>query len=132
MPEMPIPKDEFRTIDDDATMVDLSRDTTQGAIYHFLLQHADEAFRQREIVEAVDVPQGSVGPTLARLERRGVVEHRGRYWAVADAEHATASAGLLGAASADDVDGGFTDADVAAWMETAVDPAPEHTDDEGS
>lgn len=119
---MPIPKDEFRTIDDDSEMVNLSRETTQGAIYHFLLEHADEAFRQREIVDAVDVPKGSIGPTLDRLEKRGLVEHRGRYWAVADAEHAAASAGLLGAATADEVDGGFSDEKVTAWMETAVEP----------
>jgi len=40
----------------------------------------------------------------------------------ADAEHAVASAGLHGAATADELDGGFSDDDVEAWMETAVDP----------
>lgn len=127
---MPISRDEFRTIEDDTRMVDLSPDTTQGAIYHFLLERAGEAFRQREIVEALDLPKGSVGPTLARLERRGLLEHRGRYWSIADAEYATISAGVLGAATADDIDGGFSDDDIAAWMETAVDPASEYVDDE--
>ncbi|MFC7197192.1 MarR family transcriptional regulator [Halosimplex aquaticum] len=92
-----------------------------------MLKNADRAFRQREIVGAVDVPKGSVGPTLARLEAHGVVDHRGEYWSVADADHAVASAGALGAASADDRDGGFSDEEVAAWSETAVDP-PESGD----
>lgn len=119
---MPIPEDEFRTIDEDIPAIDLASDTTQGKIYQFLLENADKAFRQREIVDGVDVPRGSVGPTLKRLERRGLVEHRGRYWKIADAEHATASAGLLGAVTADEIDGGFADEEVDEWMESAVDP----------
>jgi hypothetical protein len=71
------------------------------------------------------VPTGSVGPTLKRLEGRGLVDHRARYWTITDAEHASASAGSLGAASADEIDGGFSDEDVKRWMETAVDPIPE-------
>ncbi len=118
---MPIPEDEFRSINDDTPVIDLAPDTTQGKIYRFLLENADKAFRQREVVGAVDVPRGSVGPTLKRLERRGLVEHRGHYWKIADTEHATASAGLLGAATADEIDGGFSDGEIDEWMETAVD-----------
>ena len=61
---MPISKDKFQTIDEDRTVPDLAPDATQGKVYRFLLKYADKAFRQREIVDAVDVPQGSVGPTL--------------------------------------------------------------------
>ncbi len=122
---MPIPEDEFRTIDEETPVIDLAPDTTQGKIYRFLLENADKAFRQREVVDAVDVPQGSIGPTLKRLEERGLVEHRDRYWKIADAEHATVSAGLLGAATADEIDGGFSDGEVDEWMETAVDPIDE-------
>lgn len=132
---MPISKDEFQTIDDgDSSMLDLTPDTTQGRIYRFLLENADQAFRQREIVDAVDVPKGSVGPTLKRLERRALVDHRDRFWAISDAEHAVASAGLHGAATADHLDGGFADEDVTDWMETAVDPIDTDagTDDEGA
>ena len=125
---MPISKDEFHSIDEDGrSLPDLAPDTTQGAVYRFLLEHADQAFRQREIVDAV-------GPTLKRLEEHGLVEHRDRFWTIADAEHAVASAGLHGAATADDIDGGFSDDDVEAWMETAVDPIESGTeqDDEES
>ena len=129
---MPISKDEFRSIDEDGPpRPDLGPDTTQGAVYRFLLEHADQAFRQREVVAAVDVPEGSVGPTLKRLEEHGLVEHRDRFWATADAEHAVASAGRHGAATADGIDGGFSDEDVAAWMETAVDPIESETEGNG-
>ncbi len=105
-----------------ASLPDLAPDTTQGAVYRFLLGHADQAFRQREIVDAVDVPEGNIGPTLKRLEECGLVDHCNRFWAIADAEHAAAAAGLHGAATTDELDGGFSDDDVEAWMETAVAP----------
>ena len=120
---MPISKEEFRSIDEDGpSLPDLAPDTTQGAVYRFLLEHAHQAFRQREIVDAVDVPDGSVGPTLKRLEEHGLVEHRDRFWTIADAEHAVASAGIHGVATADERDDGFSDDDVEVWMETAGDP----------
>jgi len=128
---MPISKDEFRSIDEDgSSLPDLAPDTTQGTVYRFLLEHADQAFRQRELVDAVDVPGGSVGPTLKRLEEHGLVEHRDRFWTIADAEHAVASAGFHGAATAEEIDGGFSDEAVDAWMETAVDPPERESDGE--
>ena len=128
---MPISKDEFQAIDEDGpSLPDLAPDTTQGKVYRFLLEHADQAFRQREIVDVVAVPEGSVGPTLNRLEQHGLVEHRDRFWAIVDAEHAVASAGLHDAATTDELDGGFSDEDVDAWMETAVDPTEETPDDD--
>jgi hypothetical protein len=36
-------------------------------------------------------------------------------------EHAVASAGIHSAATADDIDGGFSDGEIEAWMETAID-----------
>lgn len=127
---MPISQDEFRTIDPDGpTGLDLSPDTTQGSVFRFLLSNADRAFRQREIIEAVDVPEGSVGPTLKRLEERGLVEHRDRFWAVSDVEHAVAAAGLHSAAAVDELDGGFSDDEVEALLESAVEP-PGNASDE--
>lgn len=125
---MPISKDEFRSIDEDEpSRPDLSPDTTQGTVYRFLLEHADQAFRQREIVAALDVPEGSVGPTLNRLEEHGLVEHRDRFWAIEDTEHAVVSAGFHSAATADEIDGGFSDEEIEQWMETAVEPIDDET-----
>lgn len=129
---MPIPKERFQAIDEDGpSLPDLSRGTTQGKVYRFLLEHADQAFRQREIVAAVDVPDGSVGPTLKRLEQHGLVEHRDRFWAIADAEHAAASAAPHTAATADEIDGGFSDEEIDTWMETAVNPIDRETEHGG-
>lgn len=126
---MPISKDEFRSIDEDVpSLPDLAPDTTQGAVYRFLLEQADQAFRQREMVDAVSVPEESVGPALKRLEEQGLVEHRDQFWTIADAGHAVTSAVLHGAATADDIDGGFSGEDVKAWMETAVDPIEPETE----
>jgi hypothetical protein len=75
-------------------------------------------------------PKGASAPTLKRLEGHGLVEHRDQFWTIADAGHAVASAGLHGAATADDIDGGFSDGDVEAWMETAVDPIESETEQE--
>ena len=61
-------KDGFRSIDEDGpSLPDLAPDTTQGAVYRLLPEHADLAFRQREIVDAIYVPEESVGPRLKRL-----------------------------------------------------------------
>ncbi len=120
---VPIDRDEFETITgEDGDFIDLAGETTQGRVFQFLLQHADQAFRQRELVAAIDVPRGSVGPTLHRLEQRGLVVHRDRFWAVSDTEHAVAAAGNLTAVTADERDEGFTATDVETWMENAVDP----------
>jgi DNA-binding transcriptional MocR family regulator len=124
---MPISRDRFESIDSDENegLPDLSPDTTQGKIYRFLLANRGKAFRQREIIEQVDVPEGSVGPTLKRLKEQGLVEHRDRFWSISDAEHASASAVALSAAAADARDGGFTDEERQEWMEHAVDPIDE-------
>lgn len=48
--------------------------------------------------------------------------HRDRFCAISDAEHAVASAGLLDTATVDAINGGFSNEAVETWMETAVDP----------
>lgn len=119
---MPIPADEFDALDVDSPSIDLSPETTQGTIFRYLLENPDRAFRQRDLVGALDVPKGSIGPTLTRLENHGLVDHRGRYWRIADGEHAVASATALGFETADATDGGFSEEDISAWMESADEP----------
>lgn len=120
---MPISKDTFESINEEGeSYPDLSSDTTQGKIYRFLLANSDKAFRQREIVERVDVPEGSVGPTLTRLKKEELVEHRDKFWSISDAEHAIASAGVLSSKTVDELDEGFSDEEIEKWMDSAVDP----------
>jgi DNA-binding MarR family transcriptional regulator len=115
---MPISTDRFETIDDDA----VSPETNADRITQFLLENDDLAYRMSEIVEALDIPRGSVGPTLSRLEDAGVVDHRANYWRISD--HYTASAAGLAhtAEAASQYDDG-KEFDVASWAADADDPA---------
>jgi predicted transcriptional regulator of viral defense system len=58
--------------------------TNAEGILTFLASNADKAFTPKEIHVETDIPRGSVGAVLSRLEERGLVRHRGEYWAVDD------------------------------------------------
>lgn len=58
--------------------------TNAEGILTFLASNADQAFTPKEIHAGTDIPRGSVGTVLSRLEERGLVRHRGEYWAVND------------------------------------------------
>lgn len=60
--------------------------TNAEEILAFLSTHPERAYTPKEIHEATDVARGSVGVVLSRLEERGLVRHRGEYWAVADVD----------------------------------------------
>lgn len=53
-------------------------------ILQFLAENDAQAFTQGEIHEATGINRGSVGGVLSRLEERGLVRHKGRYWAIAE------------------------------------------------
>lgn len=61
--------------------------TNAEVILSFLASSPEKAFTPKEIHEATDVARGSVGVVLSRLEERGLVRHRGDYWAIADGEN---------------------------------------------
>lgn len=60
--------------------------TNAEEILSFLASSPEQAYTPKEIHEATDVKRGSVGVVLSRLEDRGLVRHRGDYWAVADVD----------------------------------------------
>jgi hypothetical protein len=60
--------------------------TNAEVILSFLATSPDQAYTPKEIHERTDIPRGSVGVVLSRLETRGLVRHRGDYWAVAPDE----------------------------------------------
>lgn len=75
--------------------------TNAESLLAFLAEHAAQAFTPKEIHEATDIPRGSVGVVLSRLEDRGLVRHRGEYWAVArDADVETTLAAISTARAA--------------------------------
>jgi hypothetical protein len=76
--------------------------TNAERVLAFLGEHDEQAFTPKEIRGATDVPRGSIGVVLSRLEDRGLVRHRGEYWAIApdaDVDTALTSAHVARAAS---------------------------------
>ena len=73
--------------DEDTASDDLENwlrpDSNSYLILSFLAAHPETGFTPTEIHDQVDIPMGSVGPTLQRLEDRGLVRHKGSYWAIA-------------------------------------------------
>jgi len=78
-------------------------DTNGRRILEFLARNPELGFRPSELAEELDIPRGSVGTTLRRLEQRGLVRHKGEYWAI-NAEaydaHTAAQIGLRAVADA--------------------------------
>ncbi|MEZ3116234.1 helix-turn-helix transcriptional regulator [Halobaculum sp. MBLA0147] len=99
---MPIGIDQF----DDAPgeTLEIQTGTNAHTILSFLAEHRDQAFTQSEIRERTGVARGSVGTTLSRLEDRGLVRHRGRYWALAEDDRLAAFAAQTAASSASTTD----------------------------
>lgn len=99
---MPISIDRF---DDEPTAtLDLQEGTHPYRILEFLARNDEQAFTQTEIHEATGIKRGSVGATLSRLEDRGLVRHRGRYWAIAEDDRLASFAAQVGASSASTTD----------------------------
>lgn len=60
--------------------------TNAEEILSFLASSPDQAYTPKEVHEATSIARGSVGVVLSRLEDRGLVRHRGEYWAIGDVE----------------------------------------------
>ena len=91
---MPVDFEEYTPEDG---RIDLTEGTNAHALLSFLVEHSGVGFTPAELHEQMDIPRGSVNPTLARLERAGLVRHKGDYWAAADDDRlAAASAAVLG------------------------------------
>ncbi|MFC3957771.1 MarR family transcriptional regulator [Halovivax cerinus] len=99
---MPISIDRFEN--DAAGALDLAEGTQPYRVLQFLASNADQAFTQGEIHEATEIKRGSVGAVLSRLEARGLVRHRGRYWAVGDDDRLASFAAQSGASSVSTTD----------------------------
>lgn len=62
--------------------------TNAERVLAFLSTNPDQAYTPSEIQHATGVSRGSIGVVLSRLEDRGLLDHRGVYWAVKDPETA--------------------------------------------
>jgi hypothetical protein len=78
-----MPIDIERFVSDPADELQAQGSTNAELILSFLASSPEQAYTPKEIHEATDVPRGSVGVVLSRLEDRELVRHKGDYWAVA-------------------------------------------------
>ena len=106
---MPINIDRFEDESEDALTVE--EGTQPHTILTFLSANDEQAFTQTEIHEATDIPRGSVGVVLSRLEERGLLRHRGRYWAIAEDERLASYAAQQAASSASTTDDYYGETD---------------------
>lgn len=89
----------------------------------FLAAQDDRAFKAREISTQTGLDEGAVSTALSRLKNRGLVEHKGTFWAVTeDAERLRGYSGYERATALfNDQLGGE---DVDSWREHA--PSESH------
>jgi DNA-binding IclR family transcriptional regulator len=99
---MPINIDRFE--DEHEETLYIKEGTQPHEVLNFLAENDDKAFTQTEIHEATTIPRGSVGTVLSRLEERGLVRHRGRYWAIAEDERLASYAAQSAASSSSTTD----------------------------
>jgi predicted transcriptional regulator len=85
---------EFDTYEEETGQMDLSEGSNAHAILSFLAERPDQGFTPTEIHESVEIPYGSVGPTLARLEERELVRHKAPYWSIGHGDHLATYAGM--------------------------------------
>lgn len=62
-------------------------DTNHGDIFGFLKERHRQAYTRKEINNELDMPIGSVGPSLTRLKEEDMVEHKGKYWMIREEIH---------------------------------------------
>ena len=77
---MPIDIETF----DEASEDDLEKPTNGKRVVQFLVENDEQAFTPAEIADRTDVKRSSIGTVLRRLEERGLVRHKGAYWAAGD------------------------------------------------
>ena len=76
---------------------ELPNENTNGRyILEFLAEDPDLGYRAGELAKELDIPRGSVGTTLSRLESRGLVRHKGEYWAINPEAYDAHTASLIG------------------------------------
>ncbi|AOW80061.1 hypothetical protein HTSR_0876 [Halodesulfurarchaeum formicicum] len=93
-------------------------ETNADRVMRFLAAHPEKAFTQSEIRDAADVKAGSISVVLSRLEDRGLVRHRGNYWAVGEADAVAAYTSLSESTRA--ANDRFGDEDMDEWLKHAV------------
>lgn len=69
---------------DESSPEELEELTNPERVLVFLYEHRDRAWKATEIASRTGVDENSIHPVLSRLEERGLVRHKGPYWAITD------------------------------------------------
>jgi len=121
---MPIDIETFESSPEDR--LQHSGETNADRVMRFLATHPEQAFTQSEIRDATDVKAGSISVVLSRLENRGLVRHKGNYWALGEVDDVAAYASMLESTRA--ANDRFGEEDMDAWLEHAVNDEDEATE----
>jgi len=121
---MPIDIETFESSPEDR--LQHSGETNADRVMRFLAAHPEQAFTQSEIRDATDVKAGSISVVLSRLEDRGLVRHKGNYWALGEVDDVAAYASMLESTRA--ANDRFGEEDMDEWLEHAVDDEDEATE----
>lgn len=117
---MPIEFDEYRKNRDESGGLPVDPDSNAYKVLSFLVEHPELGFKPAEIHERIDIPKGSLNPTLSRLEARGLVEHEPPYWSAGDDDRLSAIGGTLYSMQA--FESHHADDEFDGWHETDADP----------
>lgn len=108
---------QFDTYDEGTGRMDLNEDSNAYTILSFLASHPDQGFTPTEIYETTDIPSGSVGPTLTRLEERDLVRHKTPYWSIGHDDHLAMYSGMRSTITA--IEERFGPEDPDDWLSNA-------------
>lgn len=113
---MPIDIDTFESTT--ADQLEQTEPTNADRVMQFLATHPNQAFTQSEIRDATGVKAGSISVVLSRLEERGLVRHKGTYWALGEDDDVAAYAGMAESTRA--ANERFGEEDMKEWLDHAV------------
>ena len=117
---MPVNFEEYRETRAGAEGLPVDPSSNAFRILQFLARRPELGFTPSEIHDHVDVSEGSLNPTLSRLEDRGLVEHESPYWSAAEDDRLAALDGTMASMVAFEERHGGDDFD--GWHDTDVDP----------
>lgn len=117
---MPVEFDAYKEGQAESGSLTIDPDSNAFKVLSFLAEHPELGFKPSEIRDHVDIPNGSVNPTLARLEDRDLVEHEAPYWSAGADDRLAAISGTLYSMKA--FEEHYGDDDFGGWHESDVDP----------
>ena len=112
--DIPIDIETFTESDDE----ELTAVTNAERVVRFLSRNDDKVFTPSEIADGTGVKNTSIGTVLRRLRERGLLEHKGDYWAIGD-EQAVRDAFRFHR-TMDDLDERFGAEDLEEWRDHAA------------